>query len=261
MKRTHSKMKVQPLRILRVFTLIELLVVIAIIGILAALLLPALQGAKEMAYEAICKSNQKQCSLGVYGYAQDNDSRVAVLWVIGGHIDLWTQFISGTGRAANGTRYVGSPGVYGCPSNKHYKRIFSNWGFDNQGYGMYLDDMSFGFYKYHPFDPAQPYGDGWAPIELKKVPKPDSIAMLADSASNHGSFGWPNPGDGYMVANFKAKGSSNWSGRVQLNHNKLFAVTTFFDGHAKSMTSTELYNDTANKLKYFYAKDMTTFNY
>jgi prepilin-type N-terminal cleavage/methylation domain-containing protein len=89
---------VSPLFPAPAFTLVELLVVIAVISILAALLLPALAGAKMQAARIQCISNEKQMLVAWTVYYGDNDDRLVLnggetgavspqpyLWVFGGN--------------------------------------------------------------------------------------------------------------------------------------------------------------------------------
>ncbi len=58
------------------FTLIELLVVIAVIALLMAILLPALNRAKESARRVVCSSQIKQVGTAILAYASDSTNRM-----------------------------------------------------------------------------------------------------------------------------------------------------------------------------------------
>jgi prepilin-type N-terminal cleavage/methylation domain-containing protein/prepilin-type processing-associated H-X9-DG protein len=98
------------------FTLIELLVVIAIIAILAAILFPVFAKAREKARQTACLSNNKQLSLAIMQYTQDNDELLPSMW--GGDQGTGQYGVSWVpnGKPCPGTATVGKLGgwTYYC---------------------------------------------------------------------------------------------------------------------------------------------------
>jgi len=97
------------------FTLIELLVVIAIIAILAALLLPALSGAKEAGRTARCQSNLHQIGLGLMMYVDDYHAYPVFTYDQDGFLvplGFWHE------RLQPYTRHDWTNDLYRCPSYK-----------------------------------------------------------------------------------------------------------------------------------------------
>jgi prepilin-type N-terminal cleavage/methylation domain-containing protein/prepilin-type processing-associated H-X9-DG protein len=101
----------------RAFTLVELLVVIAIIGMLIALLLPAVNAARESGRRTMCTNNLKQWGLAMLCFEQDHNALPA-----------------GTSYGSNGPSYVVGGGAIGNKgADQRYTFVINVWPYFESG--------------------------------------------------------------------------------------------------------------------------------
>ena len=192
------------------FTLIELLVVIAIIAILAAMLLPALNRARESARRIACLSQLKTMASATLMYADQNGERIPPglrynSWSAGNF--WWSVLIQTVNSKAPSRNYdtamTGYYKIFVCPTEK------SPTGKDLPNFRYTHYGVNYRFVHYS------------APVrKMTTASKPSEVVMQMDS----------NVRDNYVIKEDKNSTSTGPSQRHIRNRSN----TSYLDGHAEN---------------------------